>query len=183
MTGTQQPAAATEWVLAYPYAKAPLTLNGPRGNHHWKNQWVKRIRHETITLAANAGIPTLPRLQARLTWFVLPDGRKRDNDNLAPTEKVMFDGLVRAGIVSDDTPDLIHKHRPRIVTVDSPAINEAWMELWVATWNGDPDIPLIEGSNGEKAIQLAKQLDRTLDPWQTRFLHDYVNHRTNEKEN
>lgn len=137
---TQAYVPTTEWVLFFPYAKAPLTLNGSRGNHYTKNQWVKRIRNETIAYARQAGIPSLERAQARLTWYVLTD-RRRDVDNLAPVEKVMFDGLVRAGIVRDDTPDLLHKHRPVIQPVDPMTHREAWMELWVSTWDGTDNTP------------------------------------------
>jgi crossover junction endodeoxyribonuclease RusA len=135
-TTTQAAVTPTEWTLYFPYAKAPLTLNGGRGNHYVKNQWVRRIRNETIAYARQTGIPPMQHAQARLTWYVLDDYRKRDVDNLAPTEKVMFDGLVRAGIVPDDTPDLLHKHRPVIEAVDPMTHREAWMELWVAVWDG-----------------------------------------------
>ncbi|WP_162786781.1 hypothetical protein [Janibacter anophelis] len=38
-----------------------------------------------------------------------PDRRRRDEDNLFATLKPLADGLVDAGVVADDTPDLMRK--------------------------------------------------------------------------
>jgi len=132
---TQAAVEPSEWTLYFPYATNPLSLNGPRGRHYLKNQWVKRVRNETIAYIRQAGIPPLGRARAGLIWFVLTSNR-RDVDNLAPLEKVMFDAMVRAGLVPDDTPDLLEKLRPQIVTVDRMTHREAWMELRITRWDG-----------------------------------------------
>ncbi|MGN6693889.1 MAG: hypothetical protein ACTHN0_06895, partial [Aquihabitans sp.] len=46
----------------------------------------------------------------QLTWWV-KDNRTRDADNLAEFEKRLFDGLVDAGVVDDDKPELMDKPR------------------------------------------------------------------------
>ena len=42
------------------------------------------------------------------------DNRRRDADNLVPTLKALCDGLVDAGLVPDDTPNYMHKHKPEV---------------------------------------------------------------------
>lgn len=53
------------------------------------------------------------RCEATLVWWVA-DRRKRDVDNLALLEKPMFDGLVMAQLVPDDTPEFMLKPRAEI---------------------------------------------------------------------
>lgn len=90
----------------------PLTANQ---RMHWarKAKLTARVRKETATIAHQLRIPELGRCEVTLTWVVRTKHR-RDADNIVPTLKAMCDGLVDAGIVTDDTPDLMVKHMPRI---------------------------------------------------------------------
>ncbi|WP_353809130.1 hypothetical protein [Agromyces sp. SYSU T00194] len=149
------------WTLRFDMEKNPLPLNGSRGQtaaaRRWRSRWTAAIRNRTITAATDAGIPLLGTCQARLTWYVRT-AHRRDVDNLALLEKAMFDGLVRAGVVPDDTPDLMTKHRAEIVQVDPKEHAEAWFELWVAP---RPTIDDIRA--------LAADLGLELQPWQQRI--------------
>lgn len=155
----------TEWTLEYFMEKNPLPANGSRGQsagaRQARSRWVKTIRNRTIAKVEEAGIPPLELCQVRLTWFVTTK-RTRDVDNLAALEKPMFDGLVRAGVVADDKPELMRKHRAEIIHVTTaeaaPHGGTAWFELWVAPWERPRTID-----------ELAKQLDIELLPWQRDF--------------
>jgi len=124
-----------EWVLDFGYARPPISPNGSRGNHHTHARKVRDVRTVATYKARSAKIPTLPRIRAELTWFVR-DRIRRDPVNLALVLKAMVDGLVTAGIVTDDTPDLVDTPMPTIVRVDATKNPEAWMELRVTPWEG-----------------------------------------------
>lgn len=103
----------TEYILTFPLlARPPLTAN-QRLHHFAKARITRDLREATASLARHAGIPPLGRCEVSLTWYV-KDRRRRDADNIVPTLKAMCDGLVDAGVVVDDTPDLMVKHMPRI---------------------------------------------------------------------
>lgn len=113
------------WILYFNWEKNPLPMNGTgsRGAHWAKTarqtRWV-RTRSEYI--ARLAKIPPLGRCRVLLTWWVALD-RVRDPDNLGQLEKRLFDGLVDAGVVVDDKPELMTKDRAVIRKVaDSEGI-------------------------------------------------------------
>lgn len=95
------------WVLVLHYKRPPLTLNQ---RMHWapKHKLNRQVRDQAAYLARHHGIPPLGRCRVELTW-VVADRRRRDADNIQPTLKAICDGLVDAGIVTDDTPDLMQK--------------------------------------------------------------------------
>ena len=103
---------AGRWTLVLPYEAPPLTEN-QRLNRYDRARKVKRLRNEADILARAARIPALTRCQVTLTWFVKTKHR-RDADNAVPTLKALCDGLVDAGIVPDDTPNLMVKLMPVI---------------------------------------------------------------------
>ena len=129
------PAELDEWTLVFAYARNPIPMNGSRGGHHAHARIVRGVRLVTKREAAYAGIPSLGRCQVQLTWYVL-DGTRRDPVNLSPTLKAMQDGLVDAGVVADDTPDLMNTVMSSIVRVDRMKHTSAWMELVVCRWAG-----------------------------------------------
>ena len=106
-------------------AKNPLSLNArdhwsvkARHTKVWRN-WAKGQAHE---------FPPVDAVNVRLTWFVT-DKRRRDEDNLVPLLKALCDGLVDAGVVADDTPDLMGKRaRIRPAPVGTKT---AYMELLI----------------------------------------------------
>lgn len=96
------------WVLTLPWGTPPLSLND---RIHWstKSTWTKTLRQTAWALAKQAKIPPLPKgCQVGLVYEP-PDRRRRDEDNLFATLKPLADGLVDAGVVADDTPDLMRK--------------------------------------------------------------------------
>jgi crossover junction endodeoxyribonuclease RusA len=100
------------WTLVLPYETPPVTAN-QRMNHFARARHVKTLRGTTGMLARAARIPELGTCRVTLTWFVNTRHR-RDADNVVPTLKAACDGLVDAGIVPDDTPDLMDKRMPVI---------------------------------------------------------------------
>jgi crossover junction endodeoxyribonuclease RusA len=103
---------SSRWVLVLPYEAPPLTEN-QRLNRYDRARRVKTLRGTTGMLARAAHIPALGRCRVTLTWFVRTTHR-RDADNVVPTLKAACDGLVDAGVVADDTPDLMAKLMPVI---------------------------------------------------------------------
>lgn len=105
------------WLLRFDHATNPLPMNGSKGNWRGKAATTKRIRTRCEYVAAQlAQIPSLGRVEAQLTHYV-ETRRTRDLDNYGLLEKPLFDGLVRAGVVDDDAPELMVKPRAQIVHV------------------------------------------------------------------
>jgi crossover junction endodeoxyribonuclease RusA len=95
--------------------RPPLSLNH-RLNHYAKARITKDIRTEAGWLARSTKIPALEKCRVEITW-VVPDGRRRDEDNPAPSAKAVYDGLVDAGVVKDDTPEYMEKLTVKIEQV------------------------------------------------------------------
>lgn len=96
--------------LVFDYARPPLTANQ---RLHWRERADRTSGIRTSARFLARRIPYLGRCEVALTW-VVTDRRRRDADNIVPTLKAMCDGLVDAGVVSDDTPDLMVKRMPEI---------------------------------------------------------------------
>lgn len=98
--------------LPFPFETAPISENG---REHWRTKAskVKGVRGAAYLAAVRARIPDLGRCEVSLTWYVNTK-HKRDAENVVPTLKALCDGLVDAGVVRDDTPDLMTKHMPVI---------------------------------------------------------------------
>jgi hypothetical protein len=106
--------APTVWVLHFHWPTNPLPMNGPKANWRARAAMTRHVKHVTLTLALAARIPELAKIETQLTWWVDRMNRRRDVDNLGLFEKPIYDALVMAGIVRDDTPDLMVKPRPVI---------------------------------------------------------------------
>ncbi len=104
----------TTWLLRFDWDKNPLPMNGSRGSWRGSASKTKRIRIRSEYVAGQlAQIPPLGRIEVQLTqWVVLR--RTRDLDNFGLLEKPLYDGLTSAGVVEDDRPELMVKHRPEI---------------------------------------------------------------------
>jgi crossover junction endodeoxyribonuclease RusA len=102
-----------QWTLDLPYERPPLNANQ---RLHWakKAALTKQVRAASFYAAKSAGVLRCDKVRVTLTWFVRTTTR-RDADNVVPTLKALCDGLVDAGIVSDDTPDQMVKVMPVIV--------------------------------------------------------------------
>ncbi|MGP9760216.1 hypothetical protein [Corynebacterium sp. AOP12-C2-36] len=116
----------TTWTMPLSYDKPPLSLND-RG--HWSKFEPHRygLRAEAHKRARSMKIPRdLEHITTRL-HYVAPDGRRRDEDNLLATAKPLWDGLVDAGIVADDTSEYMTKLMPRIHPKGTPAPAALWL--------------------------------------------------------
>lgn len=117
----------TEWTLNLTYRKPPLTLN-QRGCWAKHDPHRKALRHQAAQLAQAARIPkNLTHITTRLHYRA-PDRIRRDEDNLIATAKPLWDGLVDAGIVPDDTSQYMTKLMPIIHPPDGtgPAL---WLTI------------------------------------------------------
>lgn len=126
------PTALAGYALHLPWEKNPIPANKPSGRSHWTHQYraVSLVRNTAMTLALHR-IPPQERIRVRLDWEVATK-HKRDEDNLVPTMKALVDGLVRGGVIVDDTRQYCLR--------DMPVINyrpnrTAHMRLWI--WIAD----------------------------------------------
>lgn len=118
----------SQWRLVLPYDKPPLTLN-QRG--HWAKYNGPRadLRQLGLLLARQQRIPHLTHIHTRLAWRP-PDNRRRDEDNIILTAKPLWDGLVDAGVVDDDTSVYMTKYMPMILTGDRTLGPRLWLDVW-----------------------------------------------------
>ena len=100
-----------------PRAPKGLSMND---RAHWrtKNRSTQDVRRHVSREAVVQQIPKCGHLTVELVWIV-GDRRERDDDNLAPFAKAIYDGLasnkgISAQLVPDDTPQFITKKAPRI---------------------------------------------------------------------
>ena len=117
-------------VLELPWTKPPMSMND---RMHWaqKAKLTKRIRAEAGILACRSRLPTgLDHVSVALVYRPR-DRRRRDTDNLMPVLKALCDGLVDYGLVTDDTPQWMTKHMPRLDKTQKGAGGAMWLEL---TW-------------------------------------------------
>lgn len=95
----------TTYTIPLFWTKPPITLNpGLRSsNVHAKAAGVRAAKGEAWGAIVAAGIPKrIPGVEITLHYRV-PDRRRRDADNLAPTLKVCQDALVAAGVLVEDS--------------------------------------------------------------------------------
>lgn len=123
---------ADEWILHFGYATNPLPMNGSKANWRGRNKWTAAVKDQALKLATYARIPKMARCEAQLIWWVQTN-TKRDVDNLALFEKPLFDALVLAGVVHDDTPEYMTKPRAEIrkVTDSNGLVSTAGFTLHV----------------------------------------------------
>lgn len=96
--------------LTFDWARPPLNANQ---RLHWaaKAKLTRQIRDTTALLARK--MTPAKHITVQLVW-VVTDKRRRDSDNTYPTFKAMCDGIVDAGVVTDDTPQYMTKLGPTI---------------------------------------------------------------------
>lgn len=119
---------ARRWRLVLPYDKPPLNLN-QRGHWAKTNPERRDLRALGRLLARQQRIPHLPHIHTRLVWRP-PDNRRRDEDNIVLTAKPLWDGIVDAGVVDDDTSTYMTKYMPRILQGDKTPGPRVWLEIW-----------------------------------------------------
>jgi hypothetical protein len=103
------------WSFPLDYTRAPkgLSANDRPGGWQQKARSTAILRADVLERAQAAGIPKLGRIRVNVEW-VVKDRRVRDEDNLAPMLKAIYDGLgsnrgVSARIVEDDNPTYMEK--------------------------------------------------------------------------
>lgn len=108
-----------QWTIRLLYPSIPAGLSANHRPHHMaKHRAVKAIREEVMLKVRQARVPALERCRVELIWFVTSH-RTRDEDNLAPFAKAIYDGIgsnkgISARIVDDDSPEFMEKVTPRI---------------------------------------------------------------------
>jgi Holliday junction resolvase RusA-like endonuclease len=115
----------TTLALRLPYESPPLLMNQLRSKTHWRAQ---HAAHQsvidavwTMCKAQRIGLFAVP-VVVTLTWHA-KHKRRRDPDSLAPMVKGCLDGLVRAGVLTDDSSTYVHDVHLRIVIgADDPRV-------------------------------------------------------------
>jgi crossover junction endodeoxyribonuclease RusA len=115
------------WRLDLPWTRPPLSLNDTRqGNWRGRARKVRDIRQTAAWLGRT--IPGRPFTRVRVTLHYQPrDRRVRDSENPIPTLKALADGLVDAGVVPDDRPELMVKDMPVIHPAEKGQPGTVWL--------------------------------------------------------
>ena len=110
----------------------PLSMNS---RMHWgkSSRITKQIRTTAWLLAKQAKIPTDCDHITVCLHYRPKDRRRRDAENPTPVLKAACDGLVDAGLVSDDTPDLMTKLMPVIHPVEKGKGGAIWLTIEIGT--------------------------------------------------
>ncbi|MET3635636.1 hypothetical protein [Curtobacterium oceanosedimentum] len=105
--------SARQWTLEFEWERPLLSANDRYG---WRerHQRTRLARTSARLKAWQAHIPALDKVHVHLVWQVADRRRRDGNENLAPTLKALIDGIVDAGVVPDDTPNLVERSSPAI---------------------------------------------------------------------
>lgn len=99
----------------------PMNTAGPHGGSHWSRTRIKRQWEGHVCAAVLTALgrwPAAPLERARVT-ITRCSTREPDFDNLAQGGKFILDGLVKAGVLADDSPKVIG--RPEYLWEPAPA--------------------------------------------------------------
>lgn len=81
-------------------------VRAERANRYMASSMKKQQTERAGVAAVEQGMPKFPgRVEIAFTW--VEENRRRDMDNVAFAKKFILDGLVRAGVIKDDTPRYI----------------------------------------------------------------------------
>lgn len=110
------------WALEV-HGKRPTTLNQERKTNNWGKRATdtKWWRAQFCDLAVSNGIPAHERLHVSVIPLHKNGRSPQDTAACFPAAKAGIDGLVDAGVISDDTPNIVVQidfHAPRICGVD-----------------------------------------------------------------
>lgn len=102
--------------LRLPMESPPLLMNQLRSKTHWRAQHAahQQVIDTVVTMcrAQRAGSFSDP-VVVVLTWHA-KHNRRRDPDSLAPMVKGCLDGLVRAGVLTDDSSTYVRDVHLRV---------------------------------------------------------------------
>lgn len=115
------------YTIPLTFTKPPLNMNQ---RMHWaqKAKITKAIRHEAMIRCRATRIRKANHITVQL-HYQPRDNRRRDSDNLVPTLKALCDGIVDAGVVTDDTPDYMTKIMPTIHPAIKGQPGRMWLEI------------------------------------------------------
>lgn len=78
-------------------------VRAERANRYMASSMKKQQTERAGVAAIEQGMPKFTgRVEITFTW--VEENRRRDMDNVAFAKKFILDGLVRAGVIRDDTP-------------------------------------------------------------------------------
>ena len=105
-------AGSPAWALGLP--EIPVLPNLNRRTH-WSVQAREKaqLREMACWLARSAKVPAMEHITVGLIHIPRIE-RRRDPDNIVPVLKALVDGLVDAGVVSDDTAAFVTRTFPDI---------------------------------------------------------------------
>jgi hypothetical protein len=107
-----------QWAIEFPPGLQLLSMNG-REHHMARHRKAQALKDAAIVVARKAKVPRLERIRIAV-YYDPPDRRHRDHDNLFATAKHLSDGIVKAGVVPDDTPEYVVPGRCEITGVIVP---------------------------------------------------------------
>lgn len=116
-TPPQAAGGAHTWTITLPSGMRLITLND-RLHHMVKYRYARALRETACVLARQQRIPHLGRI--RIDGELIPaDRRRRDAHNWMDTAKPCVDGLVDAGVITDDSTPYLDGPFLRIADVPS----------------------------------------------------------------
>lgn len=124
-------AAQSEFRISLPWFTPPLSLNDRHGRHAHA-RIAREVRSSAHWLAKSHRLPRGCKHVTVELHYRPSTNRKRDTDNLTATAKPIYDGLVDAGVVADDTPDRMTKREPIIHPADTTSLRgHLWLVVTV----------------------------------------------------
>lgn len=120
------------WALTY-HAR-PWSLNVERAGNRWKRaEMIREWREAFCWLALVEEIPPLTTLVVHAHPFYRTARSIPDTAACVGSVKAAIDGLVDAGVLTDDTPDIV-----RTVTFHAPVVDRSRhsdaLTLWIAEY-------------------------------------------------
>lgn len=98
-----------EYRLVTDFTRPPMSSNDQkRAHYHTVAKCKKQVGEKVKELAAD--IPPIDRGIVKVIWYA-KDKRRRDNDSLGPFLKAAKDGLVDAGVFTDDHSEIVIEDR------------------------------------------------------------------------
>lgn len=103
------PATGRRWSIILE-GERPWTVNGERNlSHHQRARLVRSWRERAGWLAKLERIPRLEAIRVRARPLVKNRSAMQDVGNCYPAVKAAIDGLVDAGVIRNDTPDIVQE--------------------------------------------------------------------------
>lgn len=95
-----------EWTIEYD--ERPWTTNAERSGNRWdRAKKTKQWRNAFHALAVEAQIPTLEYCDVIVEPWIKTRSGMQDTGACHPAAKAAIDGIVDAGVLTDDTPDKV----------------------------------------------------------------------------